>query len=249
MNALDFKDNNYVYGRLDAAKKMIGNFVIQHPDDRFWLVIFAWDATSVCPLTLDHDIFLTFLQNVDYRNLTEQWTNIEKAILLGVERFTLSQYRSKVMILISDGGDVNDAIDYNFIQKSTAKQNIVNIVVGIWTPVWAKIPLGQTPFWEVIYQTYQWHEVISKLNEHTLQQVAKALNGNYTTVKSLGDLWIFDSQVDKLEKNALENWIWSQKKDASRILGLISFVFFLIYIGVAIQEQHLFYRKKCIWKK
>ncbi len=65
MNALDFHDNNYLYSRLTATKSMISNFVSNHPNDRVGLIIFAGDAHSISPLTLDHDTFLTFLDSVD----------------------------------------------------------------------------------------------------------------------------------------------------------------------------------------
>lgn len=249
MNALDFKDNNYMYGRLDAAKSMITKFVTQHTDDRFWLIVFAWDASSICPLTLDHDTFLTFLQNVDYRNLTEQGTSLEKAISLWIERLSLSQDRSKVMILISDGWDGDETIDYNFLQKTSLNDDILNVIVWIWTNKWAKIPLGQNPFGEISYQTYQGQEVISQLHEGVLQDLATTLHGIYTTVKSLDDLTTFNNQIGKLEKKALSNWLWSKQKDGTRILGIISFLLFLVYISIVLQERNLFYRKKNIWRK
>lgn len=82
MNALDFKEGNTLYSRLDAAKSLITHFVTSHSEDRVGLIVFAWDAISMSPLTLDHDTFLTFLQNVDYKNLTVQWSNVERKLFL-----------------------------------------------------------------------------------------------------------------------------------------------------------------------
>jgi len=68
MNALDFSDWEYSVSRLDFTKALLNNYILENPENRYWLVIFAGDAISTSPLTTDHSTFLTFLQNVNYQN-------------------------------------------------------------------------------------------------------------------------------------------------------------------------------------
>lgn len=249
MNALDFKEGNKLYGRLDATKSLIADFVASHSEDRIGLIVFAWDAISMSPLTLDHDTFLTFLQNVDYKNLTVQGSNIEKALSLAVDRFATSEERSKVIITISDGWDEEDTINSQFLTSLFAKQDIVNFVVGIGTKKWAKIPIGQSPFGEIYYQTYQNQEVVTFLNDKNLKEIAKSINGEYLQIKRLKDLSKFNNQIDKLEKKAFDHQTWKEKKDGRRNLAIVGMILFSLYLLLLFWESTLLYKFKSIWKK
>jgi len=249
MNALDFKEWNNLYGRLDAAKSLITNFVTLHSEDRVGLIIFAWDAISMSPLTLDHDTFLTFLHNVDYRNLTLQWSNIEKALSLAVDRFVTSEERSKVVITISDGWDKEDSINRQFLSSLFSKQNIVNFIVGIGTKNWAKIPVGQSPFGEIYYQTYQNQEVITYLNDSNLKEIAKSIDGEYLRIKTLQDLSKFNTQIDTLEKKSFDRQTWKEKQDGRRNFAIVGMIFFSLYLLLFFWEKNLLPNFKRIWKK
>lgn len=232
MNVADIEDNNYTYTRLDIMKKSISNFVVKHENDRFWLVIFAWDAVSTVPLTTDHDIFLTFLENVDYRNLTVQWSNFEKAISLWVDRFTsLDNNRSKIVAFVSDGWDEEDSVDSDSISSISKKVKWINyFVVWVWTKDWWKIINWRDPFGRVNYQQYNSDYVISKLNENNLNKIKNALNWEYLEVSKIDDLLNLDKYINKLEKKALETDINGEKADWWRALAIISFIFFIIFL-------------------
>jgi len=249
MNALDFKEGNSLYGRLDAAKSLISNFVASHSEDRVGLIVFAWDAISMSPLTLDHDTFLTFLHNVDYRNLTVQGSNIEKALSLAVDRFATSEERSKVIITISDGWDEEDVINSQFLSSLFTKQNIINFVVGIGTTNWAKIPVGQSPFGEIYYQTYQNQEVVTYLNDGNLKQIAKSIDWEYLQIKTLQDLSKFNNQIDTLEKKALDHQTWKEKQDGRRNLAIVGMIIFSLYLLLFFWEDNLLLKLKKIWKR
>lgn len=239
MNVADIEDSNYAYTRLDIMKKSISNFVVKHENDRFWLVIFAWDAVSTVPLTTDHDIFLTFLENVDYRNLTVQWSNFEKAISLWVDRFTsLDNDRSKIMAFVSDGWDEEDSVNSNSISNISKKVKWINyFVVWVWTKDWWKIINWSDPFGRVNYQQYNWDYVISKINENNLNKIKNALNWEYLEVSKVDDLLNLDKYINKLEKKALETDINWEKADWWRFLAIISFIFFIIFWGMYIFER------------
>ncbi|MDR1987838.1 MAG: hypothetical protein LBQ24_03625 [Candidatus Peribacteria bacterium] len=48
-------------------------------------------------------MFLTSLENVDYRNLTTQGSNFVEAFKLANNRAVISEDKSKAVIFISDG--------------------------------------------------------------------------------------------------------------------------------------------------
>ncbi len=102
MLAEDFKPN-----RLDAAKNVIDNFVEGRTSDRIGLVIFAREAFTQCPLTIDYSVLRNLL--LDIRSgMIEDGTAIGNAIANGVNRLKESDAKSRIIILLTDG--VNNAV-------------------------------------------------------------------------------------------------------------------------------------------
>jgi len=226
MNALSYKNNDTYYTWLDIAKNLIWDFVAKHWNDRFWLVIFAWDAISSFPLSTDHSSFMSLVWNIDYRNLNEQGTNIEKAINLWIERFNYSEDRTKVMIIISDWGDEDYKIDLESIKKSFVDKNIKNFVVWIWNKLWAKIALWNFT-WRESYQKYNWEDVLIRINEKNLKDLSNSIKWEYIDIKDLDSInW----NLEKLDKSSLKTWDLSWKSSINRFLAFLSFILFTLYI-------------------
>ena len=61
MASLDFEPNN----RLAAAKLVIDDFVAQRPYDRIGMTVFASEAFSQSPLTIDHNLVTRLLGRLD----------------------------------------------------------------------------------------------------------------------------------------------------------------------------------------
>src|SRR5262249_40563309 len=65
MQGLDFKIDGRPTSRLDVVKKTAADFIRHRPGDRIGLVIFAEEAFTQCPLTLDHGILIDFLNRIE----------------------------------------------------------------------------------------------------------------------------------------------------------------------------------------
>lgn len=236
MNVADIKNGNYVSTRLDFSKQAIADFVSKHKEDRFWLVIFAWDAVSSVPLTNDHNIFLTFLQNVDYKNLTKQGSDFEKALDLWTKRLSYSEDRNSALIFISDWADEDYKVSEENL-KDLKNDKIKYFVAWVWTKDWWKIISWQTPFWDLVYQKYNWNYVISKLNEGNLKKVNNILWWKYLKLDNFSDINNFSYDLEKLEKKVLLYNSVNVEKDFSRILAIFAFIFFLIFLSFYIFEK------------
>lgn len=239
MNVADINSEKFSATRLDVAKKSIWDFIVKNKQNRFWLVIFAWDAISTIPLTTDHSLFLTFLENVDYRNLSLQGSDFKKALNLWVERFNFSdENRSKALVFISDWWDVEDNIKtWSFIDFTEKK--IIYSVVWIWTENWWKIIKWRDPFWRLQYQKYQWQYVISKINRENLKNISDELSSDYFEIEKISDLEYINSTIKNLEKKAIK--VWNSKKllDSWRFLTFISFTLFLVFLIIYFFEKNL----------
>lgn len=102
MLAEDLKPN-----RLEAAKQVAAEFINGRPSDNIGLTIFAGEAFTQCPLTVDHGVLLNLFHSVScdmiYRGMIEDGTAIGMGLANAVTRLKDSKAKSKVVILLTDG--------------------------------------------------------------------------------------------------------------------------------------------------
>lgn len=106
MLAEDFKPEN----RLAVAKQEAAKFVRGRENDRIGLVVFARKAFTQCPLTLDYDVLVRLLQEIEI-GMINDGTAIGMGIATSVNRLRDSKAKSKVIILITDGANNAGNID------------------------------------------------------------------------------------------------------------------------------------------
>lgn len=242
MNVADISSDD-TYTRLDFAKESIWNFVINNKNNKYGLVIFSWDAVSSLPLTNDVDIFLSVLNNVDYRNLTSQWTNFTKALELAFDRLDYSSEKSGAIVLISDWWEKEDL--WNLANLGNDKK-IEVYVAWIWSEKWWKIVTGIDVFGRINYQTYLWEFVISTLNNSNLEHISSLFSWKYLKLNSYTDINKFSSYMQDIEKKVIENNL-SIKSDLSRELTKISFVLFILFLIIYFFENKIYYLTNKKW--
>lgn len=98
MNAVDFQPND----RLHVAKAVLDDFIARRPNDRIGLVVFAGEAYTQCPLTLDHQVLRDILAQVRTGAIADG-TAVGNAIATSLNRLRESDAVSRVVILITDG--------------------------------------------------------------------------------------------------------------------------------------------------
>lgn len=106
MKAVDFKPKN----RLEAAKQVALDFIENRRNDRIGLIVFAENAFTQCPLTLDYNILMNIMENVKI-NEEADGTAIGMGLAMSVARLKESEAKSKVIILITDGRNNAGEID------------------------------------------------------------------------------------------------------------------------------------------
>jgi Ca-activated chloride channel homolog len=191
MMAEDFQPN-----RLEAAKKVIDDFVNHRVSDRIGLVIFARDAFTQCPLTIDYSVFKNLLSQVK-TGMVEDGTAIGNGIADGVNRLKDSHAKSKVIILLTDGVNNAGEIDPLTGAEIAKTYGIRIYTIGVGTRGNAPFPV-QTPFGT----RYQMMQV--EIDEGLLQKIADITGGQYfraTDNRSLEEIY---NKIDKMEKSRIE---------------------------------------------
>jgi Ca-activated chloride channel family protein len=98
MLAADFKPES----RIHVAKEVLKDFIGRRRSDRIGLVVFAGDAYTQAPLTLDQGLLRSLVDQLKI-GVIEDGTAIGNALATAVNRLRESDARSKVIILITDG--------------------------------------------------------------------------------------------------------------------------------------------------
>ena len=209
MLAEDLKPN-----RLEAAKKVAAEFINGRPNDNIGLTIFAGEAFTQCPLTIDHAVLLNLFNSIKgdiaQRGLIEDGTAIGMGLANSISRLKDSKAKSKVIILLTDGSNNRGDIS-PLTAAEIAKQFGIRVyTIGVGTN-------GTAPYPMPTYAGIQYVNVPVEIDEQTLIQIAGTTNGNYFRATSNSKLEEVYREIDKLEKTKLN------VKDSASVRGLSAF--------------------------
>ena len=97
-----FKKNENQVTRLSVVKDVVAEFVKNREMDRIGMVVFGANAFTQCPLTLDQNILLSFLDKLKI-GMAGDATAIGSAIGISARRLKDLKSKSKIIILLTDG--------------------------------------------------------------------------------------------------------------------------------------------------
>lgn len=184
--------------RLENAKMFINRLINQMPDDRFGLVLFAGKSYLQMPLTADHAALSVYLSAVQPGSVSQQGTVIEEALLLSKNGFVSEGKSYKTILLISDGEDH----EAGAVETAThlAQQGVMINAVGAGTTEGSTFTDPETG---VEKTDAGGQPVISRLNETTLQEIAKVTNGVYVNLAEADEaLALVSRQLSQIETKA-----------------------------------------------
>ena len=202
MLAEDFKPN-----RLEAAKKVAAEFIDGRKNDRMGLVVFAGEAFTQVPLTIDHNVLLKQLSTLK-DGMMKDGTALGDGLATAINRIKDSEAKSKVIILLTDGINNQGAVDPQSAAEIAALYNIRLYTIGVGTQGLAPYPF-RDQFGRKRYQN-----VPVELDENLLTQMAQSTtDGQYfraTNKKSLQQIF---KQIDEMEKSKIDVTRYAQTKD------------------------------------
>jgi Ca-activated chloride channel homolog len=200
MLAEDFKPN-----RLEASKDVATDFIKGRISDRIGLVVFSGESFTQCPLTTDHGVLLSLVEEVQ-SGMIEDGTAIGDGLGTAVNRLKESQAISKVIILLTDGENNRGFIDPLSAAEIAKVYNLRVYTIGVGTIGFAPYPI-ETPFG----LQYQQREV--RIDEKLLSQISDMTGGKYfraTNNKKLEDIY---NEIDQLEKSKIDVTEFRRKKE------------------------------------
>ena len=165
--------------RLENAKRMLQMLVTRLREDRLGIIAFTSKAFIQCPITTDTDALNYFIGSLQPNMLPIAGTSLAAPVELAARM--LSTYPGqKALILLTDGEDhTPDELKH---AQEIAQQNSIRIItVGIGTTQGALIPDRVDASGHVVEykKDKSGKTVVSKLDETSLAQLAKATGGVY----------------------------------------------------------------------
>ena len=222
MLAEDLKPN-----RMEAAKEVASEFISGRPNDNIGLTIFAGEAFTQCPMTVDHSSLLNLLQNVRTdiasRGLIQDGTAIGMGLANAITRLKNSKTKSKVIILLTDGSN-----NMGDISPMTAAQIAQSLGVRVYT-----IAVGTNkiaPYPMPIGGTIQYVNIPVDIDTKTLKNIASVTDGNFYRATNTNELKQIYRDIDKLEKTKMKVKKYSKHNEVYQLFVFAAFIFLFLEI-------------------
>ncbi|MCC7384774.1 MAG: VWA domain-containing protein [Deltaproteobacteria bacterium] len=195
MQAADFQPQD----RMFVAKKSIQEFILKRKNDRVAMVVFAGEAATWVPLTLDYSLVAQMLEEVGVGMLTDG-TAIGTAIATALNRLRKSDTTSKVVVLLTDGDNNAGSISPN-AAAGLAKDlgvKVYTILIGKGGAV--PFPAGKDLFGRAVFR-----KQVIPTNPQLLQEIAATTGGEAYTATDKSELDARLIQVlDSLQRSRIE---------------------------------------------
>jgi Ca-activated chloride channel family protein len=205
MAALDFEPEN----RLEAAKRVIDEFIGGREYDRIGIIVFARAAFSQCPPTFDYDVLRRLLNEVDLgpKLGLEDGTAIGMGIAQASAMLQESDAKSRVIILLTDGVNNAGEIDPLTAAQAAAALDIKVYTIGMGKPGRVPFPMDDPFFGR------QTRMIESEIDEEALQQIAEATDAVYFRATDTEGLREIYAQIDQMEKSEVEVQVFTRYKE------------------------------------
>lgn len=183
--------------RLGAAKEVTSNFIMDRPNDRIGLVVFAGESFTQCPLTTDKRSLLNLLGSVK-SGMIDDGTAIGNGLATAVNRLRESKAKSKVIILLTDGINNSGQIAPLTAAEIAQSYGIRVYTVGVGT-------MGMAPYPVIdMWGHLSFQPMKVEIDEKMLSQIAQMTGGKYfraTDNRRLKDVY---DEINQLERSKVE---------------------------------------------
>lgn len=183
--------------RLGAAKEVASNFIMDRPNDRIGLVVFAGESFTQCPLTTDKRSLLNLLGSVK-SGMIDDGTAIGNGLATAVNRLRESKAKSKVIILLTDGINNSGQIAPLTAAEIAQSYGIRVYTVGVGT-------MGMAPYPVIdMWGHLSFQPMKVEIDEKMLSLIAQMTGGKYfraTDNRRLKDVY---DEINQLERSKVE---------------------------------------------
>ncbi|MEK6772803.1 MAG: VWA domain-containing protein [Bdellovibrionota bacterium] len=206
---LDISDSMLIedmrpHNRLESAKETIRKFVERRSSDRIGVVVFAGEAFTLVPPTLDYQLLLSRISEID----TAQNARIKDGTAIGVGlanavgRLKDSGAKSRILIFLTDGENNSGTIDPETAIEMAKGYALKIYSIGIGKDGPTRLPIYQKDFMGNRVKNYVPFE--SSVNETLLSKMAHETGGKFFRASREDSLSLVFKEIDSLEKTKID---------------------------------------------
>lgn len=219
--------------RIEFAKHEMAGLIRRLRGDRVGIIVFAGDAFVQCPLTLDYGAARMFIGQIGVGTVLRPGTNVGRAIEVAITAFGSERRKSKVLVLLTDGEDLEAGAVSR--AERAAREGIRIYTVGIGSGEGVPIPVRGESGELVEYKKDRSGEmVMSRLDEMTLKRVGRAAGGSYFRAtfeeSELDDLYRQLAAMEQAEQGSLE---YTQFEDRFQYVLALALLLFVVEVVVS----------------
>jgi len=233
MVALDVSNSmlaqDYSPSRLERAKLAISRIVDKLQEDRIGLVVFAGSSFVQLPITTDYVSAKMFLTSIDTGSVPVQGTAIGDAISTCIRSFSAQSDKSRAIIVITDGENHED--DAIAAARQAAEVGITVYTIGVGSAEGQPISINGE-----LLKDNEGNIVVTKLDEKTLKDIARAGNGAYVHAgnEEFGLNPILD-EIQKMEDEKFNSVVFEEYDE--QFVGFFAIALALLVIEMLIGEK------------
>lgn len=201
MEAHDFVYSGRAYSRLTLAKAVLSEFIRSRHDDRIGIVGFGNYAVPYAPLTLDHEVLLEFLNELNVGMFGKE-TAIGDGIAVATKSLKDIQSKNKLMILLTDGRNSE-----GIVSPETALEASKALGVKIYT-----VGVGNR----------------GEVDSAQLMEIAQQSGGKYFFARNSRALKEAYETIDSLEKTKKEVEVFRQYTEKFHIFVWLAILFLFL---------------------
>lgn len=220
MLAEDFAPSN----RFEVAKAQAASFIRARDADRIGLVVFAGEALTQVPLTVDYAVLERAVMDLRM-GMLEDGTAIGSGLATALNRLKRVPDRSKVILLLTDGENNRGTIDPRTAAAAASALGVKVYTIGVGTEGEAPIPTGRG------VTGFRYEILPVRIDEKLLQEIAQQTGGRYFRAKDSEALSRIFQQIDQLEKTPIHVTSYTSFEELVRpfiLVGLVSLLLELV---------------------
>ena len=207
--------------RLEAAKKILLEFIKKRTEDRIGIVVFTGAAFTLVPLTTDEQLLNESLKRISTNMIDTGSTSIGNAIAVSINRLQEASSTTKVLILLTDGENTAGNISPEMAAKLAYVYNIKIYCIGVGRQ--GSVPYGKDQKGKTMFVT-------SSINEGALKKIAQIGKGHYYKANDEKALIEIFKKIDFYEKGKIKEIRFKDSKDYYRIYLFWGLLFYILWI-------------------
>jgi Ca-activated chloride channel family protein len=203
--------------RFQVARTAVMNLVRRLDGNRFALVAFEGEAYPLVPLTLDIDAIGLFLETLEPGAVPKAGTSLGAGLDKGLAAFADKGRQNKVMVLVSDGEDLEGEVEGAV--RAAREAGVIVHTVGVGTAAGQPVPDFDREGNRTGYKKDEDGSVhVSRLHADILETIARGAGGR-TFALTPADLSLSSlaSAIEGMEQKALAREYSYRKKERFQV--------------------------------